>query len=186
MARRRAFVPQRLPVFLACEGLSERGYGRWLSKLAVTHGMLVALRADDLGGGDPLVLVTEAIRKWKRADPAGGVFRLRALLLDGDRFGDNANRDELAFTRARKNRFLLIQQRPSHEAFLLRHFPRQQTRKPVDSKASLRMLKRVWPDYEKGKMDATHYERILSLAHLTRARSVEPELDRFLNLMGWK
>ena len=57
MARRKAQIPQKRMVFLAGEGLSERGYGLWLNKLAIKHEIPVAIRAEGHAGGDPLELI---------------------------------------------------------------------------------------------------------------------------------
>jgi len=163
----------KTPVFIAGEGKSERGYGRWLGQLARNHGVPVAIKAEALQGGDPLDLVAQAKAKLETIEKYRGNYSIKGLLLDDDLLGQNRERDEQAVLLARKKRIHLIWQKPTHEAFLLRHFPRNQ-----------KLLKKVWPKYEKG-LDATHYEKMLTLDHLLRARGMEPDLNDFLIAMGW-
>ena len=85
---------------------------------------------------------------------------------------------------AKKNSFLIIWQHLCHECFLLRHFAETENRNPPTASACEGVLLNVWPDYRKG-LDATAYERHLSLDHFARARSNLPELDAFLNDIGW-
>ena len=87
MARRRAFIPQKLPVFLAGEGASEQGYGRWLNRLAAAHKIPVAIKAESLTGGDPLGLVEGAMKNLATAERHGRRYAIRGLLLDTDQFG---------------------------------------------------------------------------------------------------
>lgn len=185
MARRKTQIPQKRMVFLAGEGLSERGYGLWLNKLAGKHEIPVVFRAEGHAGGDPLELIEWALKKLAAVERTGKRYRLRCLLLDTDQFGRNENRDRQAIDAARRHRLLLIRQTPDHEGFLAHHFKGLTRRKPSDSKASLKLLKTVWPDYKKG-MDAIGYEKKLTLEHLERARSVEAALDEFLIKAGWK
>ena len=176
--------PLRRPVFLAGEGQSERGYGRWLSKLATQQGVPIAIRCEGLKGGDPLSLMEQFLDCLHRAESHRGRYRLRDLILDTDRRGADIERDEIALARARENGVRLIWQSPCHEGFLLRHFERLKNHNPPDLKAALRLLKTAWPSYTKG-MDADTYGRTLSLSHLVTARSVQHELDQFLSDAGW-
>ena len=184
MASRRPYIPQRTPVFLACEGGSEYGYVRWLNRLARNCGALVAIKAERLQGGDPLELVESAMSKLRHRDRPGARFEVRGLLLDADLRGVNPGRDSEAARLAERRKIRLIWQEPIHEAFLLRHFDGFETHRPPDKRSAQRQLKNVWPDYEKG-MDATGYERRLGLDHLRRVRTVEPVFDAFLALAGW-
>ena len=184
MARRRTLIPQKRLVFLAGEGPSEQGYGRWLNRLAAAHKIPVAIKAEGLTGSDPLDLVEGAIKKLAAAERLGRRYTIRGLLLDTDLFGININRDAQAIVFAKRQRILLIRQTPDHEGFLAHHFKDLTRRKPPEGKASLKQLKTVWPDYKKG-MDAIGYEKKLLLEHLERARGVEKGLDEFLTLAGW-
>ena len=184
MARRKGLIPQKRLVLLAGEGLSERGYGRWLNRLAAAHNIPVAIKAEGLAGSDPLELVEGAVNKLAAVERPGRRYRIRGLLLDTDLFGMSAGRDRRANAIAKRHQIILIRQTPDHEGFLAHHFPRLTRRKPHDGKASLKLLKTVWPDYEKG-MDAIGYEKKLTLEHLERARGVETALDEFLTKAGW-
>lgn len=184
MARRKVQILQKRLVFLAGEGASEQGYGRWLNKLASKHEIPVAIRAEGHAGGDPLELVEWAINKLSAVERTGRRYSIRGLLLDTDQFDKNEDRDRQALSAAKRHRISLIRQTPDHEGFLAHHFPRLTRRKPPDSRASLKLLRSVWPDYKKG-MDAIGYEKKLTLGHLERARGVEKALDEFLTLAGW-
>lgn len=174
----------KTPVFLAGEGKSERGYGRWLGRLASQHDVSIALRSDHLNGGDPLHLVEEAVKKLLQIERTGRKYHYRGILLDHDLVGIDQGRDQRAFSLAKTKKFVLIWQRPTHEAFLLRHFKGHQNKSP-DKKSAKRALRQVWPEYEPG-MDATRYEAKLEFDNLVVARSVEPDLDSFLTGIGWR
>lgn len=184
MVRRRALILQKRLIFLVGEGLSEQGYGRWLNKLAAAHKIPVAIKAEGLTGSGPLDLVEGAIKKLAAAKRPGRRYTIRGLLLDTDQFGKSKIRDTQAILAAKRHRLFLIRQTPDHEGFLAHHFKGLTRRKPPDGKASLKLLKTVWPDYKKG-MDAIGYEKKLMLEHLKRARGVEKGLDEFLTLAGW-
>lgn len=126
-------------------------------------------------GGDPLDLVEQAISKLASIEKYRGRFSIKGLLLDNDLIGQNQVRDDRAIRLAYEKGIRLIWQKPTHEAFLLRHFPKGQTG---------RQLEKVWPNYKK-RMDATYYEKVLTLDHLARARGAEQELNAFLTAMGW-
>ena len=55
--RRDDRVEQRRRVFVACEGESERGYVRFLSRLAEEAGLPLHFDIQICGGGSPLAIV---------------------------------------------------------------------------------------------------------------------------------
>ena len=85
---------------------------------------------------------------------------------------------------AEKHLFGIVWQQICHECFLLKHFAETENRNPPNASACENALRGVWPAYRKG-IDATEYERQLSLEHLARARGNLPDLDAFLNDIGW-
>lgn len=64
--RRRNYIAPRTPIFLGCEGESERGYGallnRFIHELPEIH---IHIHTELLqpGAGDPLALIQRAVRK---------------------------------------------------------------------------------------------------------------------------
>ena len=185
MPSRRVSRPRKKPAFLAGEGLSERGYGRWLTRLAAEAHVPVAIRAEALRGGDPLDLVEQAIDRLRTIEKQRGSYRTRGLLLDGDLRGQSSERDAQAIRLAQNKRSRLIWQEPSHEAFLLRHFAGYENHRPPDQASAERLLRRVWPDFRKG-LDGGEYGRVLTAEHLAVARAVERELNAFLRDAGWR
>ena len=185
MPSRRVSRPRRKPVFLAGEGPSERGYGRWLNRLAAETHAPVAIRAEALRGGDPLDLIEQAIDRLRTVERQRGPYRMRGLLLDGDLRGQSIERDAQAIQLARNKRIRLIWQEPSHEALLLRHFAGYENHRPPDQASAERLLRRVWRDFTKG-LNGGDYGRILTAEHLTLARTVERELNAFLRDAGWR
>ncbi len=179
--------PARLiktPVFLACEGLGEQGYGRWLNRLADDLAIPVVVQASSVGGGDPLDLVEKSIHRLRRLEKQRGPHRLRGLLLDRDCFGRDQDRDRLAIAKARKTNIHLLWQAPCHEVFIIHHFHGYEEFNPRDEADFWRTMQAVWPEYTKG-MDASGYGTKLTQDHLARARAVEVEFDRFLVRIGW-
>ena len=185
MPSRRVSRPRKKPVFLAGEGPSERGYGRWLNRLAAEAHVPVAIRAEALRGGDPLDLVKQTFERLRTVERQRGPYRTRGLLLDGDLRGQSIERDAQAIRLAKKKHIRLIWQDPSHEAFLLRHFAGYENHRPPDQASAERLLRRVWPDFTKG-LDGGEYGRVLTAEHLAVARAVEWELNAFLRDAGWR
>jgi hypothetical protein len=173
--RRRPTIRPRKRVFLGCEGESERSYGRLLALLLEARGTHWHLDAVPLGGGDPLTLVE---RSWDHVQRHGRYDR-HAILLDRDRLGEDAARDQRMEAIAGKVKLQLIWQEPCHEALLLRHLEGCQSLRPTSSDEALKQLGRHWPEYEKAMPAQRLVERIGEAA-LLRVLAVEPELRDFL------
>lgn len=185
MPRPPLFSPQRKTVFLATEGKSETGYGRWLGNLAREHGIAATIQIEEMKGGDAIGVVNKALKKLAHIERSRGAYDIRAALLDRDPREERASFVARAEALARREGIHLIWQVPSHEAFLLRHFPGQQRQLQHDAKEAKSRLGAVWPRrYEKG-MSGREYGQVLTTDHLTRARKAEPQLDAFLRKIGW-
>lgn len=179
-------MPRRIKraIYVACEGKSEVGYVRWLNRLADAKGVPVALTAHDMKGGAPAVIADSAIRFLRSG--AGGLrtYRGKYLFLDSDLAVNTQNELDRAVQIVKKHSFGIVWQQVCHEWFLLKHFAGTEDRNPPTANSCEIALRSVWPTYRKG-LDATKYERQLSLEHLARARGNLPELDAFLNDIGW-
>lgn len=178
--------PRRVkrPVFVACEGKSETGYVRWLNRLADAQGVPVAFTARDMKGGDPVDIAERAIRFLRGSIGGPRTYRGKYLFLDRDLAVNPQQVLDRAMQIAEKHSFGVVWQHFCHECFLLKHFTRTEQFNPSTADDCSRALLGVWPSYQKG-LSATEYERNLSLDHLARARSNLPELDAFLNDIGW-
>ena len=187
MRRRQPARPQRRPVFFGCEGESERGYGRLISRLRDElrpdlHLEMALLRP---GGGDPLALVELASEKIVHYERNRKIrYAIRAVLLDNDTLGRDPQRDERMFRLAQSASLRLIWQEPSHEALLLRHLDGCQTLRPHNSAAALSELLRHWPDYRKGS-SADQLLRRIGAQQIAAAAAVEPALRDFLRDIGF-
>lgn len=180
-------LPQRRPVFLGCEGESERGYGTLVGRLREARGRDLHLDVTLLrpGGGDPLALVELACQKIRTNERKRNIrYSLRAVLVDSDKLGSDRQRDERLFQLAKTQKLLLIWQKPSHEAFLLRHLDRCQTLRPQTPDDALAELLRHWPNYTKGSSAAQLLRRI-GAQEIAAAASVEPSLRDFLQRIGF-
>lgn len=182
----RVRIPQRVRVYLGCEGQSERSYARLLGIVAESLGCHLYIDNDLLqpGGGDPLALVQLAVRRIQRKEnQRGGTIRHRALLLDRDKFGQDPRRDAQVEMLARRDGLTLIWQAPCHEAFLLRHFDGFETIRPATTDLAFEALRRVWPEYEKG-MPAAQLGRRITLEGIRRACEVEAGFANFIRQIG--
>ncbi len=181
MRKRRIILPRK-PIFFGCEGESERGYGALLSRYVREMPDLHLHIHPELlqpGAGDPLALVHRAIQRINDLERRREPFFCKAVLLDIGDPQKNQDAQRLATANGIEH---LIWQEPDHEAFLLRHFDNcQQKRPPVG--ASMAALRKEWPDYRKALTQA-QLSRYISLAHIHKAREVEPELHRFLTVIG--
>jgi hypothetical protein len=178
---RRAVRPQRRRVFFGCEGESERSYGTLLHQLVHERGHLhIDTSLLQPGGGDPLALVERAYDEIRRRERQfGGRYVFRALLLDRDRWGVTPARDQRIQGIVTAAKLHLIWQRPTHEAFLLRHLPGCMNLQPQTPADALDQLLQRWPDYVKGA--PTQYLRArLTIDHVGAVCGVEPDLGHFL------
>jgi hypothetical protein len=182
----RVRIPQRVRVYLGCEGQSEQSYARLLGIVADSLGCHLYIDNDLLqpGGGDPLALVQLAVRRIQRKEnQRGGTFRHRALLLDRDKFGQDPRRDAQVEAFARKDDLSLIWQVPCHEAFLLRHFGGFEAIRPATTDLAFEALRRIWPDYEKG-MSAAQLGRRINYEGIRRVCAIEAGFANFLRQIG--
>ena len=171
-------------IYVACEGKSEMGYVRWLNRLADAHGVPVALTAHDMKGGAPAAIAERAMRFLRGSIGGPRIYRGKYLFLDRDLAINSKQELDRAARIAEKHSFGVVWQHICHECFLLKHFADTEGRNPQNASACEVALHGVWSTYRKG-MDATEYERQLSLDHLERARANLPDLDAFLNDIGW-
>lgn len=180
MRRRRV----KRPVFVACEGGSEAGYIRWLNRLADAQDVPVAFTARDMKGGSPSEIVNKAIRFLRGSIGGPRTYLGKYLFVDRDLTVNSQEELDRAVQIAERHSFRIIWQHICHEFFLLKHFARTERLSPSTADDCNRALLGVWSGYRKG-LDATEYERQLSLDHLARARGNLPEFDAFLNEIGW-
>jgi hypothetical protein len=185
MRARRARIPPRRRFFLGCEGESEQSYGALLQIIADESLQLrVHLDLQLLRGGDPFAIVAAAVEKVRERARNRGRFVSCAVLLDSDRQGQVPERDNRIAPLAQAHGLLLIWQRPSHEALLLRHLPGCQTLRPSSSAAATASLVRQWPEYRK-PMSARRLAERLGLSEIQVAASVEVDLRAFLSSLGF-
>lgn len=171
-------------VLVACEGRSERGYIRWLSHLARIHDLPISLKAEDMKGGPPATVAKKAVEFLEGNIVKSGTYRGKYLILDRDPSVNTASDLDQAEKIARKHSFGIVWQPVCHECFLLKHFERTERLNPLTAKACNEALRSVWPDYRKG-MDALGYESRMGIEDLARGRANLPDLDTFLNDIGW-
>lgn len=182
--RRRMHRRIKQPVFVACEGKSELGYVRWLNRLADAEGVPVSITGRDMKGGGAWKIADRAARALMRSAGGPAMYEKRYLLMDRSRSARNRGEIERACRIAEEHSFSVIWQPTCHECFLLKHFAPTQDLDPPDANACAAALLAVWPGYRKG-LDATEYERRISIEHLARARANLPELEAFLADIGW-
>jgi hypothetical protein len=185
MKRARIIRPQRAPVFIGCEGQSEVGYCGWLRNLVRDRNLPFHLELADLGrgAGDPFARVDMAIERIARLERNRERFIGRYLFLDTDQLAADPDRANRARGRAQVCGLIIIWQNPTHEAFLLRHFPGRDTRQPPDKRSADTALARVWADYRK-PCGAQDIERRLGLDDALRVAGHLPELADLLRLIG--
>lgn len=178
-------IPQRTPIFLGCEGESERSYG------SVLRALLEEVRQDrfldpiDLGGGDPLALIERCGEHLAQNHRKHRVpYAHLALLLDSDQRGVNKGRDRTALAMARELGVSLIWQDPCHEAFLLRHFEGKANVRIASNNDAMSKLLAVWGAYQKG-LSAQRLLRLIEHPHVLRAAQAVPEYGVFLREIGY-
>lgn len=186
MNRRRSLIQQRTPIFVGCEGESERSYIALLGRLADHAGLAVHLDAVLLrpGGGDPCSLIELAARKLaEKMRKRTSHYHAAFVLLDSDLLGRIPSRDQRGLQIASDAGLQLIWQTPCHEALLLRHLEDCQTLRPPTTQLAQAQLLQRWPTYEKGMAAAQLALRLDHLA-LHRAAAVETDLAIMLQVIG--
>jgi len=172
--------PQRAPIFIGCEGLSEMGYAGWLRNIVRDRDLPFHLELSDLGrgAGDPLTRIDLAMDRIRRMEGNREPFIGRFLFLDTDQLVTKSAREQ-ARRRADDDDITVIWQDPTHEAFLLRHFPARVTHRPPTKQAADTALAKEWVGYEK-PCTAQQIESKLELAGAHRVAGNLPELAALL------
>ncbi len=172
----------RKRIFLGSEGISERSYGRYLQLIADFHNLPIHIDCNNVtGGGDPLKVVEESIRLMKRTSRNHGDYLVKAIMLDSDKLGRSVGRDNKIRPLAAEHNVKLVYS--NFEAFLLRHFPGCENKRPPADTA-LSELAKVWPEYYKG-IDARSIHKQPGEDGLKRACTVEDSLRDFLISIGF-
>jgi hypothetical protein len=172
----------RRRVLLACEGDSEQGYGKFLGIALSETGCNVHIETLCLSGGNPLKLVQGVREHIQKKNKTREPYKVKALLLDTEWDGEDLSEEEETIKIAKTIGLILIWQRPSHEAFLLRHFSGCEMLQPPTSKKAMERLKKEWPDYRKGYAGTMLREK-LDIQSIRRAATVEPGFDNFLKAL---
>lgn len=186
MKRRRPFRPQRAPIFIGCEGESERGYVAFLARLVEESSLAVHLDPVLLqpGGGDPLAIVERGIQRLvERKRKRQIAYQAQFILLDRDKWGLVPARDAQIAAIAARAGLVLVWQAPCHEAMLLRHLEHCSALRPPSTALAEAQIAQRWPGYEK-PMDAVDLAQRLDLAAVHRAVAVEPDLGRLVAAIG--
>jgi hypothetical protein len=186
MSRKRPFRPQRTPIFIGCEGESERGYVRLLSRLVEQAELAVHLDPVVLqpGGGDPLAIVERAANELsERRRKRKTIYANQFVMLDRDKWGQAPARDARITGVAASAGLTLVWQEPCHEALLLRHLDGCAALRPQTTPLAAAALRQRWPSYSK-PMDGAVLSQRLDQAGLLRAIAVEPDLAIMVNAIG--
>jgi hypothetical protein len=146
MRTRRAYIPQRRPIFVGCEGESEQGYAGFLQDLVREADLSVHLMIEVLGpgAGDPLSRVEMAVRKLTHLRRTRAAPVERFVLLDTDQAEMDRDRAERARQLAIQEGIQIVWQEPCFEGILLRHFPNRATNRPPDNLTAQRAIEREW------------------------------------------
>lgn len=185
MRRARPSRPQRVPIFIGCEGESERGYVAFLGRLAEQAGLAVHLDSMVLqpGGGDPLAIVELAVKRLSQRRRKQTVYAAHFVMLDRDKWGQAPARDARVAGVAARAGLSLIWQDPCHEAVLLRHLEACAAMRPQTTALAEAALRQRWPAYFK-PMDGAALAQRLDHAAVMRAIAVEPELALIIDTIG--
>ena len=176
-------IKKRRRFFLGCEGKSEKGYGQFVQEIALEKSLNITFEIFQCSGGDPSVVVNNAISGCAEEDSADYPFKGRFLFVDSDRLEDIPDEDVTRLMNLlSQNNFVAIWQNPDHEGFLLRHFSGHENDCPPRGH-SLKALQSVWPDYRKG-MTRRDYIKNIKIDDVKRAAGKNSDLESFLRAIG--
>ncbi len=184
MSQRRAFRPQRRPIYIGCEGASEVGYVSVLQDMVRAADRPLHLIIEELGpgAGDPLARVEMAVRRIKLIRRTRAAPVERFVLLDFDQAERDMMRGNRAIALAADTDIKIIWQRPCFEAVLLRHIDGRADHRPPDTPRAQRNIERDWPGYQKPMTRGDLAKRV-DLDSLIRVANVEPELAALLRCL---
>ena len=187
MRRTRHIIARRRPVFLGCEGESERAYSQVLGDIVWQKIDSVHLEVMLLGegAGSPLAKIHKAIKKIEDYERKRSRFWKKAVLIDSDLIAQNDNQGTDVERLAADHNIRVIWQRPCHEAFLLRHLPNCAQRRPPASALANSALIAEWPGYQK-PMTRSQIAKMIDGGRIRQATSVESELRSFLTDIEWQ
>lgn len=178
MRRGRPILRPKPVVLIACEGKSEVGYVRWLELTVFSQ---ISFHPADVGKGrgNDYEKVKAAVDMIQARQRARRPYDHCAILLDGDRTAEEPRQTQSAKQLAEKNDLMLVVRRPTHEAFLLRHFDGYRDHQPATAADALNRLQKVWPAYEKG-LTAEAHKRALQPNWIDQVCAVEPDFAKLI------
>ena len=186
MRAARNIKARRRPVFLGCEGESERAYCQVLydiieSEIQTVHLEVVLLGA---GAGSPLAKIQKAIKKIGDYERTRSKFVKKAVLMDSDLVDYNEELRNRTENLAAQHAISVIWQSPCHEAFLLRHLSNCAQHRPPTTALAKSALVAEWQSYRK-PMSRIEIARQIYSNRLRQVIIVENEFRLFLNDIGW-
>jgi hypothetical protein len=175
----------RRRVFVGCEGPSERSYITLLAMIADELSIPIAFDPQVLHptGGNPATMMEDCLRVLEKRSCGREAFAQKAILIDGDCFGVDLNRDARARKLAQDAGVRFLIQQPDHEGFLLRHLPGCEQLKPPKGQ-SLQRLQKEWGTYQKN-MSARELRSRVGISEIRSACVVEAALREFLLTLGF-
>jgi hypothetical protein len=178
---------RRRPVFLGCEGESERAYCQTLfdiieSEIQTVHLEVVLLGE---GAGSPLAKIQKAIKKIEGYERTRSKFFRRVVLMDSDLIEHNEVLRVRTENLATQHDIRIIWQSPCHEAFLLRHLPNCAQLRPPTTALANSVLTAQWPLYRK-PMSRIEIANRIDSDRVRQVIVVENEFRLFLNDIGWQ
>lgn len=182
----RRIIPSRRPVFLGCEGESERAYCIVLGDIMKQAINSIHIEATLLGegAGSPLAKIKKAIKKIDQYEKTRSKFWKKAVLIDSDTVDHNVEQITQTENLALSRGIRIIWQQPCHEAFLLRHLPNCAQLRPPTSMLANRELVAKWQNYQK-PMSRIEIAKYINRIGLAQVILVESEFREFLDELGW-
>jgi hypothetical protein len=175
--------PQRVRIFVGCEGDSEQSYSKFLYGLVNDNGGGFHLDAHILKGGDPLACVKNALSKIERETMRRGQYSKKFVFLDSDLVETRPENSAEAIRIAAENGLVLIWQKPDHEGLLALHFTQLGHVRPNSKDEIEKVLRQHWPTYKKAA-NARDYAKILTVQNVRCAAAHDPDFEAFIKTLG--
>ena len=135
----------------------------------------------ELAAGGDSVAVVEYVARCLLKHSANKEFACKLVLIDGDRIQQDQRAQRNVYAAAAANELDVILQNPNLEGLLLRLHPKYE-RKTIQASTAERMLKKVWPEYDKPPT-VGQLERHFDHPMLLRAAKYDKDLKRFLKIL---
>lgn len=169
---------RRVAYLLVADGASEKGYYKWVDKVAKRLDVSIHINVDEDESGSPYSTLERAKRITSRGKRYAAIDKSRVFLVVDAEDKDENEMEEFKNAASRYG-FTVFVQRPCFECWLVAHFDGSAYKPSLSCKNGLKCVRKHWPQYKKG-FDCNEYDKVLKERNLRDASKKIEELRLLL------